>query len=481
MRWTLMVTVCALVTLPACAQSQNTRDPDQPIDSAHATPTAAQGEPAIDALPAGVRSWRRVFPKGTKGDRLQDLLDLVKEQAAPEDVFDDTFYDHTSAETLSTILTQIREASGGSLSFVRVLRQTETGLGVELADSAGKPWTAALGLAPGTDRLLSLRVSPQPERDPQAKVYDTWSEVLDDVRALDGEAAVSIRRLGEAGIHMPIALLNEDRAMNIGQVAQLFTLGAVAEAVEGGEASWEDEVAMRPEFRSLPPSQYMLSEDGAAYPLSEYTVAAGTLRDTAAADVLLHHVGRERVKAYYKSLVTDPPAHAFPWLSMRDFAILKLFSSEHGRERYAGDDAEARAQTIAGVPEDADLSLDQQARIAQWRAPRAIDRIGWFASPDEVIDTLTDLRAKAADPSMVPLAKALVAKATVSLSSEVWPTSVVKSGGEPGVFAGAWMMRRYDGAWFAAVLVINDTESMPDGAEATRILAGAADLLTLED
>ncbi|MEM1422454.1 MAG: serine hydrolase [Planctomycetota bacterium] len=473
MRILTIAALIAMLSLPACAQTE-------PIDDVHATPTHTP-EPAPPEQAA--RSWRRVLPESVRADRLRDLTALIAEEGGVsiDDVFDDAFYAHTPRERLEQTLAEARELASGSLSFVRVLVRNDEVLGVELADATGAPWTAAIALAEGSDRVVALELQPLPPRAPGQKVYDTWNEVLADVRTLEGDVSFAVRRVGTAGLHAPIALHHADEARNVAQLGQLYVFRAVADAVDRGTLSWEDEIAMEEKLRSLPPSQYAQSEDGRAYTLREYLIGAGALRDSAAADALLHAVGRELVRTNYERLVDNTPAHAFPWLSVRDYALLKLFSSDEGRERYAGDDEEARTATLARVPGDADLSVDQQARIASWTTPRSVDRVGWFASADDLVRVIAELaEISATVDGMQPIERALLANNGTPLSSEVWPVQVFKAGGEPGVFALATLLRRADGAFFATVMVLNDSQRLPDWQEAQRIALGAIDLLAIE-
>ena len=477
MRTLIIAALSAMLSLPACAQTE-------PIEDVHASPSQPPAQPLWQTPEEAPRSWRRVLPDTARGERLRDFFRLVAqdEAVAIEDVFDDAFFAHTPRERLGQILGELREASGGSLSFVRVLKANDELLGVELVDANGTPWTAGLQLAQGSERLVALDINAQPPRAEGVKVYDTWGEVLADVRAIDAELSFAVRRIGAAGLRTPVALHESERVLNIAQIGQLFLFGGAANAVASGEASWEDPVAMNASLRSLPPSEYAQADDGTSYALGEYLVGAGALRDSAAADAGLSAVGRGAVRAYYESVVKEPPAHAYPWLSMRDYTLLKLFSSEQGRERYAQSDEQARRATLAGVPDTADLSLDLAERIGAWQSDRAIDRIGWFASADDLVRTLADLASRSAAVSgMKPLERALLAKAGVSLTSEVWPVQVVKVGGEPGVFAFASLLRRFDGQTFSVVMLLNDQEGTSDWREAERIALGAIDLLALED
>lgn len=468
MRLTTMAILCALASVPACAQTQ----PDHPVEAPHATPE--QG-PAV--------SWRRAFPEGVLGERLRTFLDLIAQRdgATLDAIVDDAFFAHTPREQLEANVAQMIVASGGELTFLRTLRVSDTALAVELTDTQGIVWTAQLRLAEGADRLAGLDVRAQGFRPEGVKVYDTWREVLADVGALEGDVGFCVRRIGVGGINTPLALHGQDEVLNIGQLGQLFTLGALGEAIEQGALSWDDTTTIEARHRSIPPSEYAEASEGAPFTLRELAQGMGALRDSAASDAVFDLVGRERVEAYYAEL-TDDHERTAPFLTMRQFALLKLFTSDEARERYAQGDTETRAGMLAGVPDDADLSLNLDERLALWREARAVDSIGWFATPDELVRTLDDLRTKSSDTgTMLPLAQAMLAKVRNPLSDEAWPGAVLKSGGEPGVLATAWMLRRYDGAWFSVVLVINDDDGLVDATEPARILVGIADLLTLED
>jgi hypothetical protein len=268
-------------------------------------------------------SWRRTLPDDPRAERLRDFFDLVAGELEPGDVFDEAFFEHTAREELTSILASVRERSGGSLRFVRTLWIEDDGVfAAELADAQERQWFAGLELAPGSDKLLALDLRPQPRRAEGAKVYDTWDEVIADVRALAGEASLAVHRLSDVGVHTPLALHEHERELNVAQLAQLFVLSAAADAVAAGDVEWSTPVELEARFASLPPSEY-LDQIGEQVSFGDLVTSAASLRDSVASDAVFHTVGRERVIGAYNLIAGELPDRATPWLTLRDFALLK--------------------------------------------------------------------------------------------------------------------------------------------------------------
>ncbi len=431
------------------------------------------------------RSWRRSFPDTPAGARLADLLRAIAGgEGDVEDFLAPSFFAHTP-EALFTQTLRSWQERAGSLEFVRTLRVAPDGLGVEARSTkTGEPWTIALQLDAQQDKIVSLSVSPQQARPEGAVVFDTWDEVEREFASFDGDVGLAVYALDESMETLyPLAELGAENPLNIAQVGTLFTIGAAAVAAQTGEVAWDQGVVMEERFRSLPPTRYAGVEAGQDVAFEELLLAAGSMSDSTASDALFHTLGRERIAGFRDAVLEDPSPHADPHLSAREHAALKVFSSDQDRLAYAQADTVERERLLRErVPVAADMEVGLEQQLAAWDSPREIGTIGWFASASDLAKTLQQLALLARDSeTMLPLAKALIAKPRNVVNTGVWPASIVKNGGERGVVAAAWMLRRYDGRWFIVAGIVNDPAKDPSGQRVSAALIGAVDLLAIQD
>lgn len=74
-------------------------------------------------------------------------------------------------------------------------------------------------------------------------------------------------------------------------------LGALASAIADGSASWEERLAPRKAWESLPSGDMRDQQAGKKYTLRHYAEQMIAASDNTASDHLMHRLGREAVEA----------------------------------------------------------------------------------------------------------------------------------------------------------------------------------------
>ena len=232
-----------------------------------------------------------------------------------------------------------------------------------------------------------------------------------------------------------------DRRLNVGATGYLYVVGAAAEEVAGKRMGWDDKVALKPEWNSLPPGEMRAMEGEHA--LREFVLRVMDDSDNTAADHLLHHVGRDKVEAYLAKMHLAAERNQ-PFLSSREVFALKTGKDKEMLAKFGVAGVEERRGMLAKV---AALPLTEDA-AEEWTDPTEIERVGWFASATECCRVMMDLHRLTQKEGMEPLSEALESNRGVKLSQELWSRAWYKGGDEPGVLNMTWLLERDDGRLF---------------------------------
>ena len=139
-------------------------------------------------------------------------------------------------------------------------------------------------------RVSALFIRPLPRPAPAG---DTWLKIDEDLVALGERVSFAAMRVnGDAGF-VPVHMLHEDESLAIGSTFKLWILGALGEAVRAGDLRFEDTLAVRDEWKSLPSGTMQFEPAGKAFTLREYAEKMISISDNTATDHLLYAVGRE--------------------------------------------------------------------------------------------------------------------------------------------------------------------------------------------
>ena len=100
--------------------------------------------------------------------------------------------------------------------------------------------------------------------------------------------------------------------------------------------------------------------------------------------------------------------------------------------------AGSSTEELAAIPYEALADLDQTV-------PLEIDRVEWFATREDLCQTMNWLDVKAAEPGMLPVTEVIALETQLPFDGEVWPYVGFKGGSELGVLSGTWLLQRADG------------------------------------
>ncbi|MGH9059404.1 MAG: serine hydrolase, partial [Acidimicrobiales bacterium] len=257
----------------------------------------------------------------------------------------------------------------------------------------------------------------------------------------------------------------------IGTAVKLYVLGALGQAVAEDRASWQERLAIREDWKSLPSGVLQDRPAGEAPTLAEYADLMVSISDNTATDHLIHLVGRDRVAHQLSLFGHGRPQANEPFLTTKAFFQLK-FGPAHVR-RYLSTPPPERAAMVEQLER---LPLPDTSR--PWTEPRDIDQIEWFASPVDICHAYAGLLRL--NQSEIDHALSLD-PGGLGLDTARFPVVWYKPGNEPGVVTLNYLARTAAGRAVMASLMVSHPVSPPDKmdvfTQGNLIIRGAFHLL----
>jgi hypothetical protein len=401
------------------------------------------------------------------------VLDQMNGRASnlrPEDmptIFAKPVLDQVPATQLVSVLRQI--ASGapyvvtryeGSPDGTQAVARVSAAAALDMTisvDSSGSHLITGLFFKPATN----------------VATVSTWPDLDAALAGLASQTSVLAAEIAD-GRCAPVHALAPARVLAIGSTFKLYVLGELARQVAAGKAAWDETLAVRDEWKSLPSGTMQDEAAGTTHPLSQFATQMISISDNTAADHLLHRLGRENVEANLGKMGLADPARDVPWIGARDLFVLKATRYAALADAYLAADAAGRRKLLDGEVAGSSISI---ADLADWNSPRHIDTLEWFASTADLCAAMFALRELSAQPGLGSVSDILAVNPGITVDRVSWSYVGFKGGSEPGVLQLTWLLRRADNRWFVLSLTLNDPAKLIDDASAASLAGDAVRLL----
>ncbi|WP_214416893.1 serine hydrolase [Sphaerisporangium fuscum] len=289
---------------------------------------------------------------------------------------------------------------------------------------------------------------------PDEPAPTSWTEIDARLAGLGARVSFAAAQIEADGQCRIAHGLDADTPRPIGSAFKLYVLGALAQAVAEGRLSWNEELAIRDDHKSLPSGTLQNRPAGTTLPLSEYADHMISISDNTATDHLIHRLGRDAVRRQLSLFGHRQPDANVPILTTKAFFQLKATSDQDRARRYLALPAHQR---IAAVLE---LERSPLPGIRQtWSRPRYIDQIEYFASPVDICHAYAGLLRL--DQPEIHHALSLNDDG-LHLDALRFPAVWYKGGSEPGVVTLHYLARTADGRALATSLMVSDPTTAPD-------------------
>jgi len=433
---------------------------------------------ALPASPPAGPAGPIALPATPAGTRLQWVLDAINrpgEQLTAADIsgaFAPSFLAQVSIDQLSGAFTQV---AGAGPFTVASYAPTPDGLQAE-ARLEGPAAALSVGIAvepAAPNRITGLLFKPV-AAGPSAAPVASWSEIDAALRGIVAEPSMLAAEI-TGGRCATIHALDAGRSLAIGSTFKLYVLGELARQVSAGSAAWDEQLAIRDAWKSLPSGTMQSEPAGTMHTLAEFARQMISISDNTAADHLIHRLGRANVEKNLSAMGLADPARMTPFITTRDMFVLKATRDAALAKTYLAANAAGRRALLGGRVAATPITV---ADLADWAAPRQIDTLEWFASTTDLCAAMAKLHDLGGSPGLGPVLDTLAVNPGLPVDKGRWPYVGFKGGSEPGVLQLTWLLRRADDRWFVLAITLDDPASAADHSLAAVGLAqGALNLL----
>jgi hypothetical protein len=283
----------------------------------------------------------------------------------------------------------------------------------------------------------------------------TWDELEEALRTPGVEHSVLAARLTAEGYDVLHASAAE-RPMPSASVNKLYVMRALAHAVERGELTWDDEVTVRPELRSLPTGDMQELPDGTRVPVRGTARKMIAMSDNTAADLLLDRLGRTAVERAVADSGHHDPALLRPFPDSREIFELGWGEPEV-RKRWAAGDERTRRALLDGIDRPLTVRLSDLGETAHQFG------VDWFMNAYDVLHVLRGLVADSERDATGTVEQIMTANPGIVVDSGRWTRVYFKAGSLPGVMMFCWLLRDHAGDTYVLVLRQRADEQKPVG------------------
>jgi hypothetical protein len=426
--------------------------------------------PEASAPPTAV-----ALPDTAVGEKAQWVLDTVNAESEPTEADIEAniapeMLEQVPATQMIAVFGQMGDAKPWIATSVS---EESEGLVVLLHSSSAE---LQMQISVDEQQLINglLFGEPPADRTPAA----SWQQLEKNVAALDADTSMTVTRVdpdapGAAGSDRIVDIAG-DETKPLGSIFKLYVLGAVADAVAAGTLSWDDNLIISDDTRSLPSGQLQDLPSGTLVTVRDAATKMIEISDNTATDLLIDRVGREAVEAQLTVMGHHDPALNTPFVKTREFFQLG-WRAEFGEARgaWADNSVEERRAVLASMPGGVlDLASFDLSKSA-WQ-----DGIDWFASPADLVAAHLALQQKAETPAGEPVRDILAANPGLKFDAEAFPYVAFKGGSAPGVLAGSWLLERADGERFVITLQASSLDPA-DVADTALVFGNVTDAATL--
>ena len=221
-------------------------------------------------------------------------------------------------------------------------------------------WLGFVGLDPD-GRIGELFV------EPYLPAPVTWEELDHRLAAVAPRIALVAAKITDGHCEPAHGVLPR-RIMPLGSGFKLYVLGALAHEVHRGAAAWDEPLAIRDDWKSLPSGVFQTFAPGTTLPLREYANAMISISDNTATDHLMGRLGRVRVEAQQIRFGMADPRRNAPLLTTRELFTLKLTDYPQLATIFERLPSPLQRLYLAGVVDN--LPLPPIESLESWTAPQ---------------------------------------------------------------------------------------------------------------
>ena len=399
--------------------------------------------------------------------RINQSAALISSNPAGLDtIFSDDFLNQVPVQQLTTIYSEYFEKYGGLVGWkfldsskiwkAKARLMLSKGFLVDMsiaASETGKHLITGLLFGPGT---------------PQFKTLDDVVTKMSKLRGITGFLAAKLTGSGTE----KIAAWNQDTALALGSAFKLYVLATLLKEINSGKRNWTDVIYLDSASRAFPSGEMHAWPNQSPVTLATAATLMISISDNTAADLLIHTLGRENVEAMLRETGNSHASLDIPFLTTLEMFKLKSKGLRLGNEYVqltANKQKSFLTREVANFPRDS---------VAFGDAVAMINKIEWFASPNDIANLLKYIRDNSTSGEGAKVRDILSVNPGLPLDKSRWDYIGYKGGSEPGVLNLSFLLRaKSSGQWYVFTGSWNDTESALKDADFEGYIERAIELV----
>lgn len=381
--------------------------------------------------------------------RAAQVVAVLQGTTMPEEVFSPAFLEAVPPSQIEALRKQLTDADGHAQA-VEHFSYKGSGAATLTVRFEKALAEAALQLSAEEPHLIAgFRIT---NVEP---IGDTPQKIIADIAALHGRASIGVYALEQSGPRAIFGSPTASEQLAIGSTFKLYVLSTLAGEVKAGKRHWSDVVPLGPP--SLPSGQMQNWPAGAPVTLQTLASMMISISDNTAADNLIRALGRKSIEAELVASGHSAPARDIPFLTTIENFALKAGGPARIAAYAAANDERQRALLDEWAPTLTADNIDLSKLAGA--TPRAIDKLEWFASNEDVARIFARLRDEDEPRALAILS---INKAIPEAQAKKWAYVGYKGGSELGVLNLSWLLKDRQGRWFVVSVSWNDPEQAVD-------------------
>lgn len=424
-----LAVVAALAVVAGSTEASSSVPGPAPASAAAPAETTAPAPatpapPGSSAAPTAVPTATATFSTDPVGRQLRWFVGQMNTDPLDADLpnrFTAEFLTQVPPSRLVLLLATLR--SQGPWQVESVATDQTSGV-AGLLDNSGQRFVLRMQVT--GDRIAgALLTTP-----PRGERATTWPAVTARAELAGGKAAVYAATVGRGDRLRPQFASGSRQPVPIASMVKLYVLAAVAERVAAGGLSWDTQLVLTAEDKSLPSGTLQDSPVGTRITVRQAATQMISSSDNTATDLLIRTVGTSAVQAAAARSGNTHPDGLRPLLTTRQLFWLALSDTPAARqaraEWAAGSPARRRDLLAAlAIPRSGTPPVPAQPQVT-WTAG-----VEWFASAEDLARAHLYLQRLATTASGRPVGEILTVNPGIDVPG--WRQVAFKGGSDTGV------------------------------------------------
>lgn len=383
-----------------------------------------------------------------------------------EDHLDESFTAEMALEEFAVFFNQ--QVQSGAPWTLEDFTPANAQASVSIINSEAGRFSMELSISPETELINGLVFNPLPEAE---DAVDSFDELAGELDELPVDVTMMVVEDGQT-----IYERGAQQLMPLSSTSKLYVLYALAQAVEAGEADWEDTLTVTDELRSLPSGQLQDEEAGYEIGVADTALKMVSISDNTATDMIIDYLGREAVEEAVRATGHHDPSLLAPYLSSGDLFQLRWADPDLG-EQYLNADGHGRGEILESLEEEA-LELDP---VELTPNPDDEQPLEWYATAEDIVKLHQALSQARED--MPELTEILTTNPGLVIEPEDpwWDEVAYKGGSLLGSVSGSWTLSDPGGRERTVVVLVHGEHPAEVQSLLGPIFGLAQDAFTLDE